>query len=93
MQAKRKLFDCSEKGYALRLNQTDKLNNMHRETAYYNREVRNKSIGLILLLHLFFTFSGLERLIRRCATSLAKHARYRSHKARPRCVAASQRKT
>ena len=27
-----KLFDCSEKGYALRLNETDKLNNMHRET-------------------------------------------------------------
>ena len=64
MQAKRKLFDCSEKGYALRLNQTDKLNNMHRETVYYNREVRNKSIGLIFLPQLFFTFyfTGLERV-------------------------------
>ena len=34
----------------VRLNKTDKLNNMHRETVYYNREVTNESIGLILLL-------------------------------------------
>ena len=37
---------------------------MHRETVYYNREVRNKSIGLIFLPQLFFTFyfTGLERV-------------------------------